>query len=75
MTDAPKDEERYETYLLDVWRTEATKYDRTILSLAGGALALSITFMRDIAASPPKAPLLIGLGWIALLLSMGLSIS
>ncbi|HEX6299299.1 MAG TPA: hypothetical protein VF148_02395 [Acidimicrobiia bacterium] len=72
---SPQDDDRYESYLMETWTSEVTKYDRTVLSLAGGALALSVTFIRDIAADQPRLPVLVGVGWLALILSMGLIVS
>lgn len=72
---SPLGDNSYENYLREIWASEVTKYDRTVLSLAGGALALSITFMRDIAGDSPRAVVLLGLGWLALIISMGLIVS
>ena len=45
--------------------------NRTILTLGGGALALSITFLEKIAPSPhPSTVIILVIAWLALLLSV-----
>jgi ABC-type Fe3+-siderophore transport system permease subunit len=45
-------------------------YDRAVLSLAGGALALSIIFADRVAAKPAVQPHLLGWAWTSLIISM-----
>ena len=56
--------------LEDAWHSEVTKYDRTVLSLATGVLALSATLVRD-QADELEWTLLLFLGWLSLLASIG----
>lgn len=53
-----KSEENYQAYLeerkilIDAERDTAQQFDKAILTLAAGALALSITFINQIAPQP-----------------------
>lgn len=56
----------YYVYLRDS-HTEATRsYDKTVLTLAGGALGLSITFLGDIVGPSPKSTGFVIAGWLLL---------
>ena len=47
------------------------RYDQWVLTLAGGALAISLTFLKDIAPSPVRWTLLfLGLSWLAYILAV-----
>lgn len=72
MSLSTREDTAYENYLMETWASEVSKYDRTILSLAGGALALSVTFIRDIASLTPEWVWMVATGWLALIASMGL---
>lgn len=62
----------------DGWRDKAqanydrlyASYDRTILGISGGALALSITFVSEIAGPDPDHLGRLGWGWALLVLSV-----
>lgn len=41
-------------------------YDRAVLTLSGGALALSVTFVSNAAASPPVGQERLAVAWICL---------
>ena len=61
--------ERETEQLAQARADEVAKYDRTVLSLATGVLALSATLVRD-DAGDLVWPVLLLVGWLALLASM-----
>ncbi len=67
----------YDTYLsfrqnLDAAELEVSgRYDKWILTLSGGALGLSITFLEKIATAPPKWSFwILGAAWIFYVISL-----
>ena len=69
------DDERYKHYiahwqlLYDVERESARTLDKTLVALAGGALGLSITFIKEIAKCPQWTSVLYA-SWIFFILSL-----
>lgn len=62
---------RQRTKLDDAALEAGARYDRTVLTLGGGAMALSLTFVEKIAPSPQAWTLaLLILAWLALLVSV-----
>lgn len=62
--------------LIDAEMATSRTYDRYVLILASGALALSLTFLREIARNPrPSSYVLLGFAWalFALTIAAGLS--
>jgi len=61
--------------LTDAERDYAKAYDKYIITLSGGAIALSIALLRDLVGSDPirGASVLVG-AWISLLLAVGMSV-
>ena len=49
-------------------------YDRAILTLSSATLALTATFLKDIAPNPPKEPLLLVASWTGLIVAIVLII-
>lgn len=46
-------------------------YDKAVMTLAGGALGISITFLKDIVPSPlPDTKILLYISWISLAISL-----
>ena len=80
MPDNPEYEyrkQRYDTYTKerDALRNDSLevsgRYDKAILTLAGGALALSITFLEKIAPNPtPWTSILLAIAWLCLIASV-----
>lgn len=83
MPDEPPDleyeyrKQRYDSYLKerDAIRSESLelsgRYDKAILALAGGALALSITFLEKIAPDPiPYTIFFLAVAWLCLIASV-----
>src|SRR5438876_10962336 len=73
--------QRYDAYIKerDAFRHDSLKvserYDKAILLLGGGALALSITFLEKIAPHPiPLTFALLGVSWICLIVSVVLQL-
>lgn len=67
----------YNTYLsfrqsLDAAELEVSgRYDKWILTLSGGALGLSITFLEKIATAPPKWSFwILGVAWVFYVISL-----
>jgi hypothetical protein len=57
--------------LLETAEKASDQYAKAILTLAGGSLALSITFIKEIAPSPGEHSLVVlALAWISFALSM-----
>jgi hypothetical protein len=69
--------QRYETYIKDrdALRSDSLevsgRYDKAVLALAGGALALSVTFLEKIAPHPlPWTFVLLAVAWLCLIASV-----
>ena len=57
--------------LFQTAKEASDQYSKAILTLAGGSLALSITFIKEIAPSPSeRSVVFLGLAWIAYAMSM-----
>lgn len=57
--------------LIDGEQDYSKSYDKYVLTLSGGALALSVTFIHDIIGDGPvRVPALIVLAWISFTLSV-----
>ena len=57
--------------LVELEMKGAEQYDKAALTLSGGALALSLTFIDDIAPNPIQCTLwLIGFAWLSLIVSI-----
>jgi hypothetical protein len=62
---------KYREHLVDARQKAQGDFDKTMVLLAGGALALSLTFVHDIVgAHKPRAPWILMIGWVALVLSL-----
>ncbi len=62
--------------LIDGERDYSKSYDKYVLTLTGGALALSMTFVHDIIGEDPvRVPALIVLAWILFTVSIGLTLT
>lgn len=59
-------------WLRELWSKEVGKFDRNVLALSGGALTISIAFVNNLASAPVEWTLFLGLGWLALLISVSL---
>lgn len=49
--------------LQQAYQKQSEAYDKAVLSLSGGALGLSMTFIRQIVHGPPNGILLLALAW------------
>jgi len=56
--------------LIDAHRDNSRSQDRTVLTLSGGALVLSVAFLSDVWSNPSWVPLLI-VAWASFALSVG----
>ena len=62
---------RERTCLIEIEQKSADQHDKAILTLTSGALALSITFLDKIAASPlPNTVWIIGVSWLCYVLAI-----
>lgn len=62
---------RERTKLIEIETKSAEQYDKAMLTLSAGALALSITFVEKIAPNPdPNTNWLIGWSWICFIIAM-----
>ena len=73
--------EQYRVYIeqrkiyLDAEQTQAASYDKWILTLSGGAIAVSLTFVKDIIGpKPPDCSWLLWVGWSALTAALGMGL-
>ena len=48
----------------------SSRYDHWLLTLSGGALGISLAFLKDIASKPPQELHLLGLAWAFLTFSL-----
>jgi hypothetical protein len=68
--DAEVDElNEYRQWLVTAHQSSSQAYDKAIMTLAGGALAISLTFIHDVAPHPVRRNLLV-LAWLLLALSL-----
>ena len=71
------EKDRYQAYLderrllVDGEVQVAARFDKSILSLSGGALLLSMTFIKDIVHGSPKATWLLIVAWVLLGTAIG----
>jgi hypothetical protein len=72
MTDARNaDDSKYRDWLVQADHDASRDYDKTVLTLATGALALSVTFAHDIAPHPVSgSTLLLAAAWVLLTISL-----
>ncbi len=56
--------------LVNAHHQASRDFDRTVMTLAAGALGLSIAFMKDIAAPNPKAVPALALAWCLFAISL-----
>ncbi|HEY5375200.1 MAG TPA: hypothetical protein VIK01_16085 [Polyangiaceae bacterium] len=57
---------------IDIYKQALESFDRTMVTVSGGALAVSITFLHDVAPSPtPWSLLPLIVGWGGLIASLG----
>lgn len=55
---------------LELLNENTAQHDKAILTLAAGALGLSVTFLKDIARNPAEGTIWLGLGWFLLIVSL-----
>ena len=55
---------------LEEARTTAQESSKTVLTLATGALAISVAFYKDIAGETPRFTICLGLSWLCFLVSI-----
>jgi hypothetical protein len=60
----------YELYLRSSLTDATRSFDKTITALAAGALALSVTFLKEIAGANPVASGWLLAGWFGLIVSL-----
>lgn len=61
----------YRTFLMTAAQKESAAYDQAVMTLSGGALGISITFIHDIAPAPKAGTIwLLGIAWCLLALSI-----
>jgi hypothetical protein len=76
------DDQKYRQYLeerrllIDAEREQATAYAKYVLFLSSGALALSLTFVQQVAASPrPRTYPLLVLAWFSFAFAIGFTLT
>jgi hypothetical protein len=61
----------YRAFLMNAAQKESAAYDQAVMTLSGGALGISITFIHDIAPAPKAGTIwLLGIAWCFLALSI-----
>ena len=61
----------YRAFLMNAAQKESAAYDQAVMTLSGGALGISITFLHDIAPAPKAGTVwLLGIAWCFLALSI-----
>jgi hypothetical protein len=61
----------YRNWLIAADQKSSESYDKAVMTLAGGALGLSLTFLKDIIKVPhPEFLWLLGTSWVCLTLSL-----
>lgn len=62
----------YRNWLVQTEHKASVAFDRAVMTLSGGALAISLTFINDVIVSPqPGSVILLALAWGCLALSIG----
>lgn len=64
------DEETYEKHLLEADERAVASFDQATLTLSGGGLLLSLTFLRNIATGQPLSFWALVSAWVAWFLSL-----
>lgn len=68
---ATDDLKEYRSWLIRARHRTIATYDRAVFVLAGGALGLSLTFIREIAPTPRAGSIVwLGVSWFLLVLSL-----
>ena len=58
--------QKYRDWLVDADHQASLDFDKAIMTLSGGALGLSITFLHNIVPTPlPQTKIWLSVGWIA----------
>ena len=65
------DLKNYRDFLMKADHQASLNYDKAVMTLAGGALGISITFLKDIVPSPlPDTKIFLYISWISLAVSL-----
>ena len=68
---ANDDLKNYRDFLMKADHQASLNYDKAVMTLAGGTLGISITFLKDIVPNPlPETKILLYISWIFLALSL-----
>lgn len=68
---ANEDLKNYRDFLMKADHQASLNYDKAVITLAGGALGISITFLKDIVPSPsPESKIFLYISWISLAISL-----
>jgi hypothetical protein len=62
----------YRSQLISAENQAQTAYDRTVLTLSGGALGISFAFVQDFISGDPVARILLLVAWLSWILSLSL---
>ena len=66
-----EDLKNYRDFLVKADHQASLNYDKAVMTLAGGALGISITFLKDIVPYPlPETKILLYISWISLSVSL-----
>lgn len=64
-SEIPEDLKKYRDHLVLAEQKAQEDFDKTVLTLSGGALGISFAFITDVAGDPPfKWPLLLFWAWV-----------
>jgi hypothetical protein len=54
----------YRNFIIEADQKQQESFDKTVLTLSGGALGITFAFLKDIVGTNPIHPVLITLAWI-----------
>jgi hypothetical protein len=61
----------YRDFLMKADHQASLNYDKAVMTLSGGALGISMTFLKDIVPSPlPETKFLLYISWISMAVSL-----
>jgi hypothetical protein len=59
----------------EIYADQQKTYDKLVVTLAGGALGISISFIKNIAMEPPRYPRLIEIAWLLWCLALAVALT
>ncbi len=63
--------QKYRDFLMDKHHQASVSFDKAVMTLSGGALGISLTFLHDVVSSPlPETKIFLTTSWLSFALSL-----